>query len=65
MSRRIRIPELPELPPDTPAALREWCEAVDQILSIFRGTVAQGTNTRFVTIQDLIDAGVIAEGDIE
>lgn len=60
----IRIPELPDLPDDLPIELRKWCEAVEQQLQIFRGVVAAGTNTRFVTIADLIAAGVINEGDI-
>lgn len=60
----IRIAELPELPPDLPPNLREWCEAVESQLQIFRGLIGKGTNTRFTTIQDLVTAGVVADGVI-
>lgn len=60
----LKIPEMPELPADLPPALREWCETVELILRLREGLVGPGTNTRFVTIQDLINAGLISEGDL-
>lgn len=64
MTRAIKFPELPELPADLDPSLREWAQVVEQQLNLMRGNIAAGTNTRFVTIQDLVDAAVIADGDI-
>lgn len=60
----VRFPELPALPDNTPPNLREWCEAVEGQLGIMRGIIAPGTNTRFVTIQDLVNAALVADGVI-
>lgn len=65
MPRAIKVPELPELGADVPQAVRDWCHTADQMLGIAFGRVAAGTNTRFVTIQDLVDAGVVPDGLIK
>lgn len=66
MSKRpVQIPGIPKLPDSAPKELRDWCIRVQQILDIRNGIAAKGTNTRFVTIQDLVDAGVVADGVIK
>ena len=64
MPRRVDPPILIEVPPDVEKGLRELLEGMRQTIDLREGRLGKGTNSRFVTIQDLIDAGVIAEGDI-
>lgn len=65
MDRPVKLPELPELPADLPAGLKDWCEAVEQRLRIMQGQVAKETNSRSVTIHDLVAAGLVADGVIK
>lgn len=62
--REVKVPPLPDVPDDVPPSVRAFLEAVKQSLEIREGRIASGTNSRFVTIKDLVDAGVIAQGDI-
>lgn len=64
IGRKIKLPSLQDVPPDTPQPLRELLESIIYALDVREGRVAQGTNSRFVTIQDLVDAAVINDGDI-
>lgn len=64
MTSSVKIPEPPQLPDDLPPALREWCENAELALAILRGTRGKGTNSRAVTVQDLINVGLINDGDI-
>lgn len=65
LGRTPKIPTLGDIPPDVSPALRELLENIILSIDIREGRVGRGTNSRFVTIQDLVAAGVIAEGDIE
>lgn len=65
IGRKIKPINLEELPADFDPRLRELLEQIVYALDLREGRVAAKTNSRFVTIQDLVDAGVIADGDIE
>lgn len=65
LGRPLTMPELGEVPPGTEPALKSLVENIVQTIEIREGRTLRGKNTRFVTIQDLIDAGVVVEGVIE
>jgi hypothetical protein len=65
IGRKILVPALSDIPPDTPPQLRKLLEQIIYTLDVREGRVAKGTNSRFVTIQDLVDGAVISDGDIE
>ena len=65
VGRKIKVPVPGDLPNDIPKGLRDVLENIIHALDMREGRVAKGTNTRFVTIQDLVDAGLISDGDIE
>lgn len=60
--RKILTPAIPDIPPDTPKPVRDALEALKQTADIREGRAARGANARFVTIQDLVDAGIVADG---
>lgn len=64
IGREIIPPSLEDLPKDIDPKLRSLLEALIYTIDIREGRVARGTNTRFVTIQDLVDAGLINDGDL-
>lgn len=64
LQRPVKIPSLGDIPPDTPPALRDLLESLILSIDIREGRVGKGTNSRFVTIQDLVDAGVVQDGVI-
>lgn len=65
IGRKIKPTTLGELPPDLDPRLKEYLEALAYALDLREGRVAAGTNSRFVTIQDLVDAGVVTDGVIK
>jgi hypothetical protein len=62
--RKIITPAIPDIPEDTPKPLRDVLEAMKQWIDIREGRAAKGTNARSVSIQDLVDAGVVPDGKI-
>jgi hypothetical protein len=64
IGRAIKVPSLEDLPQNVDPQLRTFLEALIYAIDIREGRIAPGTNTRFVTIQDLVDAGVVSDGDI-
>lgn len=66
IGRTPTITTLGELPKsvDQVPGLREWLENLAAAVDIREGRVGKGTNTRFVTIQDLVTAGVVPDGKI-
>lgn len=65
VGRTIKLPTLDEIPDDCPPKTREFLENVLMLLDIAYGRQGKGTNTRFVSIQDLVNAGVVADGVIK
>jgi len=64
IDRKVKTPLLADIPPDFDPRLITILRALQESVDLREGRTAKGTNSRFVTIQDLIDAGVINEGDI-
>lgn len=64
MAEKLKPPHINDIPRDFDPRLREILEQLREYIDFREGQIAKGTKSRFVTIQDLIDAGVIAEGDI-
>jgi len=64
LGRKVQPPLLPEIPADLEPRLRAILEALYEEIDLREGRQAKGTNSRFVSIEDLVDAGVIADGDI-
>lgn len=60
----VRTPTLGDVPKGIDPALKDLLERIILLLDIREGRVAKGTKSRFVTIQDLIDAGVISDGEL-
>lgn len=60
--RKIVPPQFSGIPEDFDPRLRGILEELQQALDLREGRIAPGTNTRFVTIGDLVDAGVVADG---
>jgi len=56
------LPDVSEAP--APAEVANALRSIKTTIEVREGVIASGTNSRFVTIQDLIDAGVIADGVI-
>jgi hypothetical protein len=65
IGRKIRPPSLEDIPADCPEGLRPLIEQLIYAIDLREGRVGKGTNTRFVTIQDLVDAAVVADGVIK
>jgi len=65
IGRKVPPPLLPDIPEDLDPRLRGILEALYEEIDLREGRQAKGTNSRFVTIEDLVEAGVIADGDIE
>jgi hypothetical protein len=65
VGRAVKLPALGDIPADCPPQTRELLENLLLTLDIAYGRVGKGTNTRFVTIQDLVNAGVVADGVIK
>ena len=65
IGRTIKVPSLDEIPPGLDPQLQALLEAIIYAIDVREGRVAKGTNSRFVTIQDLVDAGVVNDGVIE
>lgn len=59
----MNLPPFPDAPPDAPPYLVEWLEAVRQYIQAREGKLGKRSD-RFVSEQQLIDAGVINAGDI-
>lgn len=64
LGRPLTMPEVGDLPLDMDPHLRSVLEAIIQTIDIREGRQLKGKNVRFVTIQDLIDAGLIVDGAI-
>lgn len=64
IGRKIKPPVLPDIPQDIDPRLIKQFQGLRDAIDLREGRVASGKNARFVTIQDLIDAGVINDGDI-
>ena len=60
--RTIKVPSIQDLPENLDPVLREVLEQIVNALDVREGRVAKGTNSRFTTIQDLVTAGVVADG---
>lgn len=61
----VTVPPIPPIPLNaSPQELREILVAMKAAIEIREGRIGAGTNSRFPTLQDLIDAAVIAAGDI-
>lgn len=65
MDRPVKMPSMPALPANLDPALRDWCQSVEMILQIQLGLVAKNTNSRFVTIHDLVATGIVPDGVLE
>lgn len=65
IGRTIKVPALDEIPSGLDPKLQALLEGIIYALDVREGRVAKETNSRFVTIQDLVDAGVINDGDIK
>lgn len=63
--RTIKVPSIEQIPPDASAEMRAVLESIIQSLDTREGRIAKNTNSRFVTIQDLVNAGVVADGVIK
>lgn len=60
------LPGLPAIPNNVSSEAQAWMRQVTQVLQTMYGQgKSAGTNSRFVTIQDLVDAGVVANGVIK
>lgn len=64
IGRKINPPQLPDIPADLDPVLRDILEAYRQGMDLREGRLSPNTNSRFVTIQDLVDAGIVADGVI-
>lgn len=60
--KKIITPAVPDVPAALEKPLRDVLEALKQTADIREGRAAKGRNARFVTIQDLVDAGIVADG---
>lgn len=63
--KQVKPPQLPGLPDTLDPQLRAYLETLELKCQIYEGTIAKLTNSRFVTIQDLVSAGVVADGVIK
>lgn len=68
MARRITTPGIPDIPTGMEQPQRGILEAMKSTIDLREGRLQKVTaaqrNSRFVTIQDLIDAGLVADGVI-
>lgn len=62
--RKIKVPALGDIPKNVDPALRDVLQSIIDAIDLREGRTSPGSNTRFVTIQDLVDAGVITDGQI-
>lgn len=61
----VSIPPIPPIPQNpTPEDLYRILTAMKTAFEVREGVTAAGTNSRFTTIQDLVGAGVLADGDV-
>lgn len=65
MTEARRPPPLADVPKDVSPDLAELLGQMIATHDIREGRTAKGTNSRFVTIQDLVNAGVVADGVIK
>lgn len=65
IGRIVKPISIDDIPADLDPRLREILENVIYSMDLREGRVAKGTNSRFVTIQDLVSAGLIADGVIK
>lgn len=65
IGRKIKPISLDDLPADLDPRLREIIESIVYAMDLREGRIARGTNTRFVSIQDLVDAGIVVDGVIK
>lgn len=65
MARRIKPINVQQIPKDCPPWLKRMLEEMIYNQQLREGQIAPGTNSRFVTIQDLVDAGIVPDGGIE
>lgn len=64
-NRPIKISSFDSIPDSVDKPLRDLLEQIIHHIDLREGRIAPGTNTRFVSIQDLVDAGVVPDGTIE
>jgi hypothetical protein len=62
--KNVKVPTIAEIPKAVDPGVRDVLEGIIQTHDIREGRAAKGTNSRFVTIQDLINAGIIVDGKI-
>lgn len=65
IGRTVKPLSIDDIPADMEPRMREVLEAIIYAIDLREGRVAKGTNSRFVTIQDLVAAGVVADGVIK
>lgn len=65
VGRAVKLPSLGEIPASVDADTANLFNDIIMLLDIAYGRQGKGTNTRFVTIQDLVNAGVVADGVIK
>lgn len=65
IGRTIKPPAMADIPRDLDPRLIAILEALIQSNDLREGRIAPLTNTRFVTIQDLVTAGIVADGVIK
>lgn len=65
IGRPIRYPTLGDIPPEVIGEHRRLLEDMIMLLDLAYGRQGKGTNARFVTIADLVAAGVVADGVIK
>lgn len=56
-----KVPAIPDVPLDplSPETLRAILTAIKQVIETREGIVAGGTNSRFVTLEDLRKTGLV------
>lgn len=64
VGRRIKPPAMKDIPAGIDPKLVPLLEAIIGHVNLREGFSSPRTNSRFVTIQDLVDAGVVADGKI-
>lgn len=65
VGRAIKLPTFGEIPASVDRATAEMLNDIVMLLDIAYGRQGKGTNSRFVTIQDLVNAGLVADGVIK
>jgi hypothetical protein len=62
MSDLLQIPDLPQ---DIPANLREWCEAIQQILVVRTDALQKRNGQNFATVDEMITAGIVNADELK